>query len=252
MEQQSYPRTEFIDFLNSLPASDDLMEWINDFSDAFRNFLCEVDRITVHIHVHNGLYMCGQYPFVTRCGASIAPSDILLASMPRRESEYSDVTKQILQKLGERGVPVDCFQSPISFDYYDRNDNHFATLMLWNLNSSLPVRSETVEFIFRIHRFLTFVLGRAVAYANSIQSEALAMTKTLKEMQQSVGLEDADIAVVSRLMKGCSYKMIADELQVSIDMIRKRIRRIYRKTETHSFGELVAKYLMPVILCFSL
>lgn len=43
------------------------------------------------------------------------------------------------------------------------------------------------------------------------------------------------------LVDGFSYKMIAGELEVSIDTIRTHIKNIYRKLQVNSMSEAVAK-----------
>lgn len=49
--------------------------------------------------------------------------------------------------------------------------------------------------------------------------------------------------VLDRLARGCTYKIIADELGVSVDTIRTYIRRIYEKLHVSSRTEAVARYL---------
>lgn len=48
--------------------------------------------------------------------------------------------------------------------------------------------------------------------------------------------------VVQGLVEGLSYKLIAAKLDVSIDTVRKYIRRIYSKLHVNSKGELLAIY----------
>lgn len=48
--------------------------------------------------------------------------------------------------------------------------------------------------------------------------------------------------IVRGIVDGLSYKLIADRLDVSIDTVRKYIRRVYKKLEINSKGELIAKY----------
>jgi DNA-binding NarL/FixJ family response regulator len=47
--------------------------------------------------------------------------------------------------------------------------------------------------------------------------------------------------VLTSLSKGNSYKLIASELQISIDTVRSHIRKIYEKLHVHSQTEAVAK-----------
>ena len=48
--------------------------------------------------------------------------------------------------------------------------------------------------------------------------------------------------MVQGLVEGLSYKLIAAKLGVSIDTVRKYIRRIYAKLHVNSKGELLAMY----------
>ena len=43
------------------------------------------------------------------------------------------------------------------------------------------------------------------------------------------------------LAAGNSYKMVADELGISIETVRTHIKRIYEKLHVHSVAEAIAK-----------
>src|ERR1041384_4086663 len=58
-------------------------------------------------------------------------------------------------------------------------------------------------------------------------------------------LSPREEAVLKLLSKGFTYKLIADELGISIDTIRTYLRRIYEKLHVQSRTEAVAKYLRP-------
>ncbi len=47
--------------------------------------------------------------------------------------------------------------------------------------------------------------------------------------------------VLQSLAKGNSYKMVADELAISIETVRTHIKRIYEKLHVHSVAEAIAK-----------
>jgi len=54
-------------------------------------------------------------------------------------------------------------------------------------------------------------------------------------------LSDREKEVLACLVRGMSYKMIADECSISIDTVRAHIRSIYEKLHVHSKGEAIAK-----------
>lgn len=55
-------------------------------------------------------------------------------------------------------------------------------------------------------------------------------------------LNDREKQVVNGIVQGLSYKLVAAEMSVSIDTVRKYIKSIYRKLHINSKGELMAKY----------
>ncbi len=56
-----------------------------------------------------------------------------------------------------------------------------------------------------------------------------------------VHLSEREIDILTNLSKGNSYKIIADEVCISIDTVRYHIRNIYKKLHVHSQSEAVAK-----------
>jgi DNA-binding NarL/FixJ family response regulator len=55
-------------------------------------------------------------------------------------------------------------------------------------------------------------------------------------------LSERESQVVKGILNGLSYKLVAAELNLSIDTVRKYIKSIYRKLQINSKGELMAKY----------
>ena len=53
-------------------------------------------------------------------------------------------------------------------------------------------------------------------------------------------LSDRELEILACLVKGMSYKLIADACLISIDTVRGHIRNIYDKLQVHSKGEAVA------------
>ncbi len=55
-------------------------------------------------------------------------------------------------------------------------------------------------------------------------------------------LSEREKQVVDGIVSGLSYKLVADNMNISIDTVRKYIKSIYRKLQINSKGELIAKY----------
>jgi DNA-binding NarL/FixJ family response regulator len=60
---------------------------------------------------------------------------------------------------------------------------------------------------------------------------------------QTFNLSDREKEILSCLVKGMSYKLIAGACFISIDTVRGHIRNIYDKLHVHSKGEAVAAAL---------
>ncbi len=81
-------------------------------------------------------------------------------------------------------------------------------------------------------------------------------TKVLKMMQvqnglsksNSFNLTEREKEVLSCLVKGMSYKLIAEACFISVDTVRGHIRNIYEKLHVHSKSEAVAKAIKGKIV----
>ncbi len=62
---------------------------------------------------------------------------------------------------------------------------------------------------------------------------------------ERTSLTSREREVLELLARGCTYKYISSELDISVDTIRTHIRHIYEKLHVHSRTEAVAKYLRP-------
>ena len=77
----------------------------------------------------------------------------------------------------------------------------------------------------------------------SIANRVLKMVKTRPEptRKESFALSEREKEILNCLVKGMSYKMIADTCFISIETVNVHIKNIYRKLHVHSKSEAVAK-----------
>ena len=61
------------------------------------------------------------------------------------------------------------------------------------------------------------------------------------QVTPQTNLTQRETEVLTHLCRGKSYKMIADDLFISEETVRRHIKNIYRKLEVHSKSEAVAK-----------
>ncbi|MEO8146037.1 MAG: response regulator transcription factor [Bacteroidia bacterium] len=101
-----------------------------------------------------------------------------------------------------------------------------------------------------------------IQYINEVYHGGAPMTPVIarKVLNQFTKLQPAQIKnedynlssrekdVLQLLVKGKSYKMIADELNISYETVHSHIRRIYQKLQVNSVGEAVSKTISRNIL----
>jgi len=77
----------------------------------------------------------------------------------------------------------------------------------------------------------------------SIANRVLKMVKVRPETgsKESFDLTDREKEILTCLVKGMSYKMVADTCFISIETVNVHIKNTYRKLQVHSKSEAVAK-----------
>ena len=84
----------------------------------------------------------------------------------------------------------------------------------------------------------------------SIANRVLKMVKTRPEPgnRESFDLSGREKEILTCLVKGMSYKMIADNCFISIDTVHGHIKNIYKKLQVHSKSEAVIKAIRGKIV----
>ena len=84
----------------------------------------------------------------------------------------------------------------------------------------------------------------------SVATKVLKMVaeRSTSAKPNSFNLSDREKEILSSLVEGMSYKMIADACFISLDTVRSHIKSIYEKLHVHSKGEAVAKAIKSKII----
>jgi DNA-binding NarL/FixJ family response regulator len=85
------------------------------------------------------------------------------------------------------------------------------------------------------------VLEGGAPMSPSIARMVLGSMQQKNTTQNPYQLTPKEKEVLTSLSKGNSYKLIATEVQISIDTVRSHIRKIYEKLHVHSQTEAVSK-----------
>jgi len=67
------------------------------------------------------------------------------------------------------------------------------------------------------------------------------MHQNVKPAENNYNLTQREKEILANLSKGNSYKLIASDLNISIDTVRTHIKNIYEKLQVHTQTEAVSK-----------
>jgi DNA-binding CsgD family transcriptional regulator len=84
----------------------------------------------------------------------------------------------------------------------------------------------------------------------SIATKVLKIVQNPSSVTQKINfdLSEREKEILACLVKGMSYKLIADNCFISIDTVRGHIRNIYEKLHVHSKSEAVVKAIKGRII----
>lgn len=111
-----------------------------------------------------------------------------------------------------------------------------ASGYLLKATSSHEIRDALQE----IHRGGSFLSGR-IARKMLDEFRMDMMNRDGPASGQIEQLTEREQGILDRLVKGDSYKAIADDCNISVHTVNNHIRRIYEKMQVHSRAEAVAK-----------
>ena len=102
------------------------------------------------------------------------------------------------------------------------------------LKNALP--EKLIEAIQEVH-------SGGVPFSPEIARKVLQLVNRKQSSQSKIdfGLSEREVQVLNGLLKGQSYKLIADECFVTIDTIKFHIKNVYSKLHVHSKSEAIIK-----------
>ena len=94
----------------------------------------------------------------------------------------------------------------------------------------------------RILEFIKETYEGGAPMSPSVATKVLKIVaqQSLSVKAKTFNLSEREKEILSCLVKGMSYKLIADACFISIDTVRGHIRNIYEKLHVHSKGEAIA------------
>lgn len=93
----------------------------------------------------------------------------------------------------------------------------------------------------KLLEYIMDVYNGGAPMTSSIARQVLQMfSSTYADRNSDYNLSERERETLKHLVNGFSYKMIASEMNISIDTVRAHIKKIYEKLQVNSKGEAVA------------
>ena len=230
----------YIRFLNSLPTANNTIQWISEFREALRLLLGDVDRISIDFDYTFDLTHPGGATGTIRA-AEYFDEDTGAVVLVSPERSVSSPTERILSDFRTKAFPFHMYHEPIAFEYHI-SGTYIGTMLLWRSKERPPISPRTQTRVTELEPFIIFMMTDLVARHQTARPSHHAFHDALTLLARESNLTEAELQVAILLLFGHSYKQIAERIHVSLDAVRKRVGRIYRKTGTASVTELFAKY----------
>ena len=162
--------------------------------------------------------------------------DVILMDIDMPEVNGVEAVKRI-RKLNPQ-LPI------IMLTVFDDNENIFKAIYA-GASGYILKRYVTVEIVTAIHN----VLSGGAPMTGTVAKKVLQMLPvaiSAEEENQVLTVKEKDI--LQLLVNGYSYKMIASEINISIDTVRFHIKKIYDKLHVHSSTGAVSKAIKEKLI----
>lgn len=162
--------------------------------------------------------------------------DVVLMDIDMPEADGFFGLKHIMKKQPD--IPV------IMLTVFE-DDHHIFESICLGAKGYLLKKSNPEKIIEAIHDTVNGGSPMSPSIARKVVL-SFAAIKQIKTTDYKLTKREKDI--LQSLVDGNSYKMIANELGISINTVRQYIRSIYEKLQVHSMNEAVAKAIKQNVL----
>lgn len=229
----------FVQFLNVLPSSPDLLEWTRQLRDALCDLLPDIDNVSIAV---NGHFIDDVKP-LAGSGIWLMQTD---APMPQQHVFVDGVStaKRLTDWIERGGIAIEGFHPPVIIEYSEHGVP-LGSLILWRAATSAQISGATLDLLrsldgLFVHLFVDHLLLHRAA--NPGTPELFGAMQTLAE---ECHLTRQEQRVLNLRLFGLAYKEIADELGISVTTVSQHLAAAHRKAGVHSQTELFAKYFAP-------
>jgi len=154
--------------------------------------------------------------------------DVVLMDISLGNSSGIDCVRKLKQRYPELTI--------IMLTVYEDNDKIFASLQAGA--SGYLLKKISLD---KIIAAISEASDGGVPMTPVIAHKVLNLFKTIIPPVQDFNLTSREKEILHELVRGSSYKMVARDLEISVETVRTHMKHIYEKLHVHSKSEAVAK-----------
>lgn len=188
------------------------------------------ESISGMISLKEGLQLSGAYENVLTVKEKVESlhPDLIVMDIDMPGMSGIDAVREI--RLSNNQVPI------IMLTVFDDNTHVFDALRAGASGYLLKKHIST-----KLFDAIQEVLEGGAPMSPSIARMVLASMQQKPVAENIYQLTTRETEILASLSKGNSYKLIASDMQISIDTVRTHIKKIYEKLQVHSQTEAVSK-----------
>lgn len=162
------------------------------------------------------------------------------------ESELSDPARRERDTLPPDYAEED-YYPPVIYHYFYGEGAYLGTILLLRACDRSPISDRTLHAMEGLRPFLVFALSDLVARHNCAKPISAVFHDVLQGIAWETKLTSRELQVLTLHMFGEKYGEIAQRLYISVDTVKKHVKKVHRKTGARSATELFARYFSPLI-----
>jgi DNA-binding NarL/FixJ family response regulator len=188
------------------------------------------ESIQSMLRLNKGIKLAGAFENPTQVSTHLQnlKPDLLIMDIDMPHMTGIEAVTQV--RSVNKDIPI------LMLTVFDDNQNVFDAIRAGASGYILKKHIST-----RLFSAIEEVLEGGAPMSPSIARMVLASMQQRPEVQNPYQLTPKEKEVLTSLSKGNSYKLIADEVSISLDTVRSHIRKIYEKLHVHSQTEAVSK-----------